>query len=116
MRATVSYKSNGEKVYQLDGRTVDRQEYEAAVPHKLKDALKSRRIADGHRPNCWPMQSYSAGVNPDQIQEATEGARKAGVPTEFAKNGDAIFTSREHRKKYAKAMGWIDFSGTWGDA
>ncbi len=110
MRATVSYKPNGDKVYQLDGRTVERSEYEAAVPHKLKDALKSRRIADGHRPACWPMASDAAGVSPDQIQEATDGARKAGVPTEFNREGQAIFTDANHRRRYLRHMGWVDRS------
>ena len=116
MRASVVYKANGDKTYVIDGEEVSRTEYESRVPHKLKDVFASRKAADGHRPACWPMASDAAGVNPDQIKEAMEGARKAGVPTEFNRDGQAIFTSREHRKRYCKALGFYDRSGTYGDA
>lgn len=110
MRLSVSYMPNGKKAYFIDGKEVSFEEYDSVAPHKIKDVIESRRAADGHRPSCWPMASDAAGVNPDQIKEATEGARKAGVPTEFNREGQAIFTDNNHRRRYLKHMGWVDRS------
>tara|TARA_R110002167_G_scaffold47431_7_gene140473 strand:- start:7091 stop:7462 length:372 start_codon:yes stop_codon:yes gene_type:complete len=64
----------------------------------------------------WPMKSDAAGVHPDQCQEFSENSAKMGVSTEFdKKTGQAIFTSRSHRAKYLKAMGFHDRNGGYGD-
>lgn len=58
----------------------------------------------------WPMQSLAAGVHPNQVREASEEAARRGVPTDFARNGDAIFRSADHRRKFLRAHGMIDRS------
>jgi hypothetical protein len=115
MRATAVY-GKGKTKYLLDGVEVTLAEYEAATPNKLQELIDAKKGPDGHRSACWPMASDAAGVNPEQRREAMEAARKAGVPTEFNREGQAIFTSREHRKQYCRLMGWRDRSGGWGDA
>jgi hypothetical protein len=69
-----------------------------------------------HTPGNWPMHSYAAGVSPDQRKEAYEASVKAGVPTYFDENGDAVFKSRAHRKKYCEAVGLYDRDAGYGDA
>lgn len=59
-------------------------------------------------PGNWPMHSYAAGVSPTQREEAYEASVRMGVPTRFDKNGDAIFTSPHHRRKYCEAKGLFD--------
>lgn len=66
-------------------------------------------------PGNWPLLSDAAGVQPDQIPEAMEHARKVGIPTDFTPDGRAIFTDRGHRKRYCEAIGLYDRSGGYGD-
>lgn len=63
----------------------------------------------------WPMKSDALGVHESQIGEATEEARRCGVPTEFTKDGRAILTSAKHRKAYAEMYGMYDRNGGYGD-
>jgi hypothetical protein len=59
--------------------------------------------------------SDAAGVAPSQVKEATDHSRKIGIPTEFTPDGQAIFTSRSHRKRYLEAVGLFDRNGGYGD-
>lgn len=62
------------------------------------------------------MKSYSAGVNPKQIQEAMAADRRMGVSIDYdPKTGDAIFTSAAQRKRYSEAHGLYDLNGGYGD-
>lgn len=68
----------------------------------------------------FPMTSSAAGVYPGQIEEAERKSREPGmVPIRFSRepetNGDAIFTSRGHRKKYCESQGLHDLDGGIGD-
>lgn len=64
----------------------------------------------------FPMASSAAGVYPSQIEEATHRSQNAGmVPVTFDREGDAIFTSRRHRKKYCESVGLFDKDGGIGD-
>lgn len=66
-------------------------------------------LALGQSPAGWPRTSLSMGVHPDQIPEATEHAKKMGVRTDFAPNGQPILTSPAHQKRYAKqVLGYVD--------
>ncbi|MBJ83283.1 MAG: hypothetical protein CL462_10300 [Acidimicrobiaceae bacterium] len=56
----------------------------------------------------WPLCSDGAGVHPDQRFEAMDHSREAGVPTEFNNDGQAVFTSHAHRRKYLKAVNLYD--------
>lgn len=68
-----------------------------------------------HRPGNWPMVSDAVGVNPDQSAAASEHARSIGIPTEFNSQGQAVFTSARHRKKYCEAIGFYDRNGGYSD-
>ena len=64
----------------------------------------------------WPMKSDAAGCHPSQAKEFYDNASSRGVPTDFcSETGQAIFTSRQHRAKYLKAMGMHDRNGGYGD-
>lgn len=66
-------------------------------------------------PSCWPQFSDAAGVGAHQVGEAYKKSLELGVPTEFTKDGRAIFTSREHRKRYCAAFGLYDRNAGYGD-
>lgn len=70
----------------------------------------------GHLPGCWPMASTALAVHPSQIGEAHADATTKGVPTEFTKSGQPIFTDRDHRRRYMKAYGYYDRDAGYGDA
>lgn len=62
------------------------------------------------------MRSVAIGVHPSQVEDAQREAAAVGVPTEYdPKTGDAIFTSREHRKRLCKALGYFDRDAGYGD-
>lgn len=64
----------------------------------------------------WPLECYQMGVNPSEVREFIEDARRRGVPTEFnPRTGDAIFTSRAHKKKYCRTYGYHCSNGGFGD-
>lgn len=63
----------------------------------------------------WPMASWSAGVFPDQINEARESDTKLGVSCDFTKDGDRIFRDRGHRRDWLRAYGQHDRNGGYGD-
>jgi hypothetical protein len=72
-----------------------------------------RRVA--HAPGNWPLCSDALGVHPSQVGEAVAHAQKIGVPTEFNSEGQAVFTSAAHRKRYARAVGFRDRNGGYSD-
>lgn len=59
--------------------------------------------------------SDALAVHPSQVEEAREQAKKLGVPTEFAKDGRAVITSRYHQKRLVKALGMFNRDGGYGD-
>ena len=74
-----------------------------------------RRSLRRNTAGTWPMHSWAAGVHPSQRKEAYDESVRVGVPTQFDANGDAIFTSRKHRKDYCKAKGLCDWNAGYGD-
>lgn len=66
-------------------------------------------------PKNWPMESVAAGVNPLQIREAGEDLMKAGIPTQFTKEGAAIFEDRQHRNRVLEHLGMHDRDAGYGD-
>jgi len=70
----------------------------------------TQKIAD-----IWPMASYAAGVHPDDIPEMQKIDREAGVPTEYTEDGDPIFRSKRHRKKYCQVHKLFDRNAGYGD-
>jgi len=64
----------------------------------------------------WPMESDAAGCHPSQIPEHMQACQEAGVPTEFTPDGQAVFTSRHHRKRFCRAFELYDRNAGYGDA
>lgn len=62
-------------------------------------------------PGNWPQASASMGCLPEEIPQFVDESRKIGIPIEFTKDGQAIFTDREHKRKYCQAHRVIDRSG-----
>ena len=80
--------------------------YRAGKPHWVPVTKNATQL----RPQ-WPMTSEGAGVHPSQIAEAEAGSIARGVPVKFTKQGDAIFKSKEHRRKALKMFGMYDEDG-----
>lgn len=78
-----------------DGRTAKRDYVAELAPSKQ---IKAQ----------WPMVSRAAAVNPSQVLEAKEHARKRGVNVDFDKKGNVILESPTHRKRYLKTRGLHD--------
>lgn len=95
--------------YILNGKTVTREEF-------LRRKARNKGAPSGHRSNCWPMVCEMNGVHPDQIPEASRYLAERGAETDFTPDGSAIWRSREHRKRYCRAMGLYDRNGGYGDA
>lgn len=63
----------------------------------------------------WPLLSTAMGVHPDQREWAYNDSCAKGVPTQFAADGRAIFTDRNHRARFLKAHGFRDNDAGYGD-
>ncbi len=96
----------GEKYY-IDGREVSKAEFDEAFPD----------IGAGVNSPCHfkPIVSDALAVHPKQVQEATEDAKRKGVPTEFLPDGRPILRTRGHRRAYLRAYGFHDRNGGYGD-
>jgi len=104
------------------GVTVEQNHSMSSVPKRVRvgDEWGYRDFAAEHGNHAtgsgnWPMKSWAAGCNPNQVGEFTKASAERGVPTEFTKDGKAVFTSRGHRKKYLKAFGMHDRNAGYGD-
>lgn len=97
---------------------VARYREDIACPACGQKALRDIAAEHGdihHAPGNWPHRSWACGVLPEQRQEAEAAAARMGVPTRFAENGDAIFESPRHRKRYCEAVGYYDRNGGYSD-
>ena len=73
------------------------------------------RARSHQHPSNYPMASYAVGVSPDEVPAMREIDAKAGLSVEYTGDGDPVFTSRGHRKKYLKAHGFHDRNSYNGD-
>lgn len=70
----------------------------------------------GEHAKLYPLRSDAFGVGIDQVTEATAHMKKVGVPTEFdSTTGEAIFRSREHRRRAVEVEGMFDRDAGYGD-
>ena len=95
----------------LNGKVVTRE--------KLLEQKKGIDF-DGGRVNTqssagWPIVSDAMGVLPMQIAEAKKLDTKLGVSADYTKEGQPIFRSQGHRKKFCEAHGVYDLNGGYGD-
>lgn len=58
----------------------------------------------------WPCPLESLAVEAEGIQQEADAVRKAGVPTDFTKDGRPIMESRAHYKAYLKLHGYHERS------
>lgn len=97
-------------VYVKNGKKVSREVWLKGA-RGFRGGVAATQIAAN-----WPMHSDALAVHPDQVQEATESARKRGVPTEYNAEGLPKLESRGHRRRLMKAYGYNDNDGGYGDA
>ena len=108
------YKDTGERIYLIDGKEVSRDRF--IDNSKLEDIIETGEVPGGMPCNGYPFYSTAAGVGAENKAEASKICRKAGFPTEFNKDGDPLFTSQAHRKKYCKQFELYDRNAGYGDA
>ena len=108
MKGQHIYGVGGAEHWYIDGEVATQAEFEAAFP--------DRPLGNGRGLCGWkPIVSDALAVHPDQVAEATEHAKKMGVPTDFQPDGRPILTSRSHRRAYLKTYGFHDREGGYGD-
>lgn len=93
-------------------KTIERCDIDASV---MQRDLHREHAEYVNAPGTWPLLSDAAGVAVHQIPEAVEHSRRIGIPTDFTPDGRAIFTGRQHRKRYCEAIGLYDRSGGYSD-
>lgn len=73
--------------------------------------------APGRLARCdtYPFESDAAGGHPDDRARMTQEAIDAGVPTEINHNGNPVFRTPIHRKKYLRAFNMYDRNASYGD-
>jgi hypothetical protein len=80
----------------------------------LETDLQATRIEDSDTWNG--MESRALAINPSQIREEREYARKRGVDIDFnPKNGNVRFNGRKNRRDYCRLRGAVDYEGEYGD-
>ena len=94
--------------YFLDAKEVSEKQYRARHPLPQGEGVFMTSSKSG-----WPYVSNSEGCHPVDRQAFMDAAAKAGVPTVFNEQGKAVFTSREHQKRYCKAFGKANFDENW---
>ncbi len=94
--------------YWVDGVEVTKAAFDVLFP--------SLPIGDGAGLSSTPPhKSDGLAVHPRQVAEATESAKRRGVPTEFLPDGRPVMRSRAHQKAYLKAYGFHNRDGGYGD-
>ncbi|MEW6439250.1 MAG: hypothetical protein AB1508_19030 [Pseudomonadota bacterium] len=97
---------------------VERRRRAPHCPHCRGPTQRDLRAEHGKfraTPGNWPMVSAFAGIHPDQIEQFREFDRRHGVPTDYTPDGDVVFESRSHRKRYCELHGLYDRNGGYGD-
>ena len=71
-----------------------------------RDLVSERPGRLGSTEAIWPCPCDALGVNPDQCKEAHNDSVRQGVPTDFNSDGNPVFTSLSHKRRYAKTQGY----------
>ena len=82
----------------------------------MRRNLVAEGAGQGAASGTYPMESDAAGVHPAQIKEAMAFDRRHGVPTNYSKEGNPFYTSRDHRRRHNEANGLYDRNAGFGDA
>lgn len=89
--------------YYLGEAEVTKAEFDAAFPPKEVGEC------DGHRPKCWPMVSEALAVHPDQVDQANERAKKAGIAARYQKGtGLCQIDSDGDKVRLVKLEGFVN--------
>lgn len=87
--------------YLIDGQEVTEAAYNAAFPSKPMGCFATES------PRGWPIASDALACLPNQVQEMEAAAVKAGVPTEFLRDGRPLMRSGKHFREYCKKHGYV---------
>jgi hypothetical protein len=88
----------------------------AIADYDLSDWIyKGKHRVIGTLPCNYPMVSYSYGINPSQIEEASKADARLGIRVEYTKDGDIVFPDKMTRKRYLEAHGAFDRNGSYDD-
>jgi hypothetical protein len=84
----------------------------------VRNLIADMAMVGTQAPGKWPQVSM-AMANPNMTEKELRAEQqfldRSGVPTEYTKHNEPILTSREHRKRYMKAMGMHDRDAGYGD-
>lgn len=101
------------KHYFIQHKEVTREEYEAVHPSLNPKGLIGMFATASKK--AWPYTSTSVGCHPSDRKKFMEQMAKLGVPTLFDREGRAVFTSREHQRRFCQATGRVNYDETWSD-
>jgi len=85
--------------------------YDEEATNKMLYGNRGIAITAGN----WPMESYALGVPIEDVPEMMKKDRAADVPTNYNDQGEPIFTSKTHRRKYCKLHEFHDRNGGYSD-
>lgn len=97
--------------YFVAGKEVTQKQYEKLYPPLTTDGRIGLFMTASTR--SWPYTSRSVGCHPLDREKFIAAAKAEGVPTDYDQRGHAIFTSREHQRRFAKAFGMANFDEVW---
>ena len=63
----------------------------------------------------WPLKCEASGCHRSQVPEFEKMMYQAGVPTDFTKDGRAIYRDRSHRAKALRVRGMFDKDAGYAD-
>jgi hypothetical protein len=111
-KGTVKYDRLGNASYFIDGVEVAKETYDARFPDRplATVATETRSCGSG-----WPMKSIALAVHPEQVAEANERNRKAGVNVTYESDGTAVIPDRGERRRLLRLEGMHDRQGGYGD-
>jgi hypothetical protein len=107
----VKFDRLGNATYFIDGAQVTKAEYDARFPDRGTAGV-------GQGSSCgkgWPMKSVALAVHPDQVAQANERNRKAGVNVTYESDGTAVIPDRGERRRLLRLEGMHDRQGGYGD-
>lgn len=97
--------------YYIAGKEVSQEEFEAVYP----PLNPTGKIGMFMTPSTcsWPYTSLSVGCHPIDREKFMAAAKAEGVPTDYTPDGHAVFTSREHQRRFARAFGLRNDDENW---
>lgn len=94
--------------YFLDGKEVGKKAYRQRHPVPKGNGIFATSSTKG-----WPYTSTSIGCHPADRKKHMRQMAKLGVPTEYDKEGRAIFISRDHQRRFCQATGRVNYDDSW---